>query len=132
MRSLRGSIRDHELRRRSGVVLVLCLVTMLIFGGLIAQYSRRVLAERRQFRQEIYYEQTAALADAGVLLAEAAWQKDPKWTGVQWKIPAGMIHQTNSADVVILVRDGQCTVSSRYPANAEIPLQVTRTRKFTP
>ena len=83
-------------------------------------------------RKEIEHLQTAKLADAGLLLAEKSKLKDPAWTGLTWNLPPGSIHQTNSAEVVISVQEDFCTVIARYPGNADIPFQVTRTRKLTP
>ena len=117
---------------RRGSVTVLALVTLLILSALLAQYTRRVLMERRQFRQEILHQQTEKLADAGLQLAEDSRQKDAAWTGVTWNLPPGEIHQTNSAEVVIRMQDDTCTVVARYPANIDIPFQVTRTRKLKP
>ena len=111
---------------------MLALVTLLILSALLAQYTRRVLMERRQLRQEILHQQTVKLADAGLQLAEDSRQKDATWTGITWNLPPGEIHQTNSAEVVIRMQDDICTVVARYPANIDIPFQVTRTRKIKP
>ena len=99
-------------------------------SALLAQFTRRVLTDRRQFRQEILHQQAEKLADAGLQLANDARQKDPAWTGVTWNLAPGEIHQTNSAEVVIQMQDDTCTVVARYPANIDIPFQVTRTRKI--
>ena len=88
--------------------------------------------ERRQMRNEVDYMQTEKLAEAGLLLAQSAKAKDPAWSGVTWNLQPGSIHQTNSAEVVITLQEESCTVIARYPTNAEIPFQVTRTRKLAP
>ncbi len=117
---------------RRGSVTVLALVTLLILSALLAQYTRRVLMERRQFRQEILHQQAEKLADAGLQVAQDSREKNAAWTGITWNLPPGEIHQTNSAEVVIRMQDDTCTVVARYPANFDIPLQVTRIRKITP
>ena len=117
---------------RRGAVTIVALVVLMILAGLIAQQVSRALSDRRHSRQQVLHLQTEKLAAAGLDLAATLHTADPAWTGMTWKIPAGSIHQTNTAEVTIKVQDGTCTVVSRYPANNEIPFQVTRTRKLTP
>ena len=117
---------------RRGAVTIVALVVLMILAGLIAQQVSRALSDRRHSRQQVLHLQTEKLAEAGLKLAATSHAADPAWTGTTWKVPAGVIHQTNSAEVTINVQDGTCTVVSRYPANNEIPFQVTRTRKLTP
>lgn len=117
---------------RRGAVTIVALVVLMILAGLIAQQVGRALSDRRHSRQQVLHLQTEKLAEAGLELAATSYTADPAWTGTTWKVPAGLIHQTNSAEVTIKVQDGTCTVVSRYPANNEIPFQVTRTRKLTP
>jgi hypothetical protein len=117
---------------RRGAVTIVALVVLMILAGLIAQQVSRALSDRRHSRQQVLHLQTEKLAEAGLDLATTSYAADPAWTGLTWKIPAGSIHQTNTAEVTIQVQDGTCTVVSRYPANNEIPFQVTRTRKLTP
>jgi len=117
---------------RGGAVTVVALLVLLILGLIVAQFVRRVLMERRQVRQEVLHMQAEKLADAGLSLAAASRRDDPAWTGFTWNLPAGTIHQKNTAEVTIRMQDETCTVVARYPANSQIPLQVTRTRKLSP
>lgn len=117
---------------RRGAVTIVALVVLMILAGLIAQHVNRALGDRRHSRQQVLHLQTEKLAEAAMTLAVQSYSADPAWTGFTWKVPAGSIHQTNSAEVTIGVQDGTCTVISRYPANTDIPYQVTRTRKLTP
>ena len=117
---------------RRGAVTIVALVVLMILAGLIAQQVSRALSDRRHSRQQVLHLQTEKLAEAGLKLAATSHAADPAWTGTTWKVPAGVIHQTNSAEVMITVQDGTCTVVSRYPTNNDIPFQVTRTRKSTP
>jgi type II secretory pathway component PulK len=128
-------ISTHPVRiaaQRRGAASIVAIAVLVILAGIMAQQVRRVLMERRQMRNEVAYLQTEKLADAGLLLAQKSKSKDPAWLGLTWNLPPGSIHQTNSAEVVITVQDDSCTVVARYPANAEIPFQVTRTRKLAP
>ena len=118
--------------RHRRLVIPVALVTLLVLAGMLGQHVRRVLMERRQFRQEVLNLQAEKLAEAGIELAVSSRQQDPVWSGITWNLPAGTIHQTNSAEVVIRMQDDTCTVVARYPANIEIPFQVTRTRKLKP
>jgi hypothetical protein len=111
---------------------VIALLVLLILSALAVQYVRRVLTDRRQFREEVLHLQTEKLADAGLLLAKASREKDAAWNGLTWNLPAGAIHQTNSAEVVITMQEETCTVVARYPINSHTPYQVTRTRKLIP
>lgn len=122
----------HVAAQRRGAASIVAIAVLVILAGIMAQQVRRVLMERRQMRNEVAYLQTEKLADAGLLLAQKSKSKDPAWLGLTWNLPPGSIHQTNSAEVVITVQDDSCTVVARYPANAEIPFQVTRTRKLAP
>jgi type II secretory pathway component PulK len=118
--------------RRRGAVTIVAMVVLMILAGLIAQQVSRALSDRRHSRQQVLHLQAEKLADAGLSLAATSYAADRAWTGTTWEIPVGSIHQTNSAEVTIRVQEGNCTVVARYPANTEIPFQVTRTRKLTP
>ena len=122
----------HVAAPRRGAASIVAIAVLVILAGIMAQQVRRVLMERRQMRNEVAYLQTEKLAEAGLLLAQKSKSKDPAWLGLTWNLPPGAIHQTNSAEVVIKVQDDSYTVVARYPANAEIPFQVTRTRKLIP
>jgi hypothetical protein len=130
MRKLRGPRLRNSSTTRSGAMTVLCLVTLLIFSAMISQSVRRVLLERRQFRNEILGVQAEQLAETALRMAGTQRMQDPTWSGMVWELPVGMIHQTNSARVVIEMQDDVCKVIVRYPTNRELPVQVTRTRKL--
>ena len=136
MRYAENMIKAIETRHltvpRRGAASIVAIAVLVILSGIMAQQVRRVLMERRQMRNEVVYLQAAKLGEAGILLAAEARTKDPAWNGMTWTLPPGTIHQTNSAEVVISVQEQTCTVVSRYPANADIPFQVTRTRKLSP
>jgi len=121
-----------KLTHRHGAASIVAIAVLAILAGILAQQTRRVVMERRQMRNEVAYLQTEKLAEAGLLLAQTSKAKDPAWSGVTWNLLPGSIHQTNSAEVVITVQEESCTVIARYPTNAEIPFQVTRTRKLAP
>ncbi len=118
--------------QRRGAASIVAVAVLVVLAGIMAQQIRRVLMERRQMRDEVTHMQAKKLAEAGLLLAAQAVKKDPQWTGMTWTQAPGAIHQTNSAEVVISVQEHSCTVVARYPANAEIPFQVTRTGKLSP
>ena len=122
----------HVATARRGAASIVAIAVLVILAGIMAQQVRRVLMERRQMRNEVAYLQTEKLAEAGIMLAQKSKSKDPAWMGLTWNLPPGSIHQTNSAEVVITVNGDSCSVIARYPVNAEIPFQVTRTRKLAP
>jgi type II secretory pathway pseudopilin PulG len=117
---------------RRGAASIVAIAVLVILAGIMAQQVRRVLMERRQMRNEVNYLQTEKLVDAGFMLAQKSKSIDSAWMGLTWNLPPGAIHQTNSGEVLITVQGDSCTVVARYPANAEIPFQVTRTRKMAP
>lgn len=122
----------HAVAARRGAASIVAIAVLVVLSGIMLQQVRRVLMERRQMRNEVAYLQTEKLADAGLMLAQKSITKDAAWAGFTWNLPPGAIHQTNSAEVVITVQDDSCTVVARYPLNAEIPFQITRTRKLAP
>lgn len=128
-------ISGSTTRRRScrrGTIAIVALLVLSVMGALIAEHARRVLMERRQLKQSVVERQADALAEAALLIAASALKADPAWTGLEWKLPVGAIHQTNSAEVLIQAQDGDCTVVVRYPVNSRQPVRVTRSRKVNP
>ena len=116
---------------RKGGIAVVAMVVLLVSSLLITQYIRRAVNDRNHVKAEVERLQALSLADAGVALAEKAILKDPAWTGTQWDLPPGTLHQTKSGSVVISVSDGSCTVIARYPANSSSPVQITRKVSLT-
>lgn len=117
---------------RRGAASIVAVAVLVVLAGIMAQQVRRVLMERRQMQNEIAHLQAEKLAEAGLMLARQKRAADPNWISVTWTLPPGKIHKTNSAEVVIYMQENNCTVVARYPANTEIPFQVTRTRKMSP
>lgn len=121
-----------SLHRRKGGAVVFVLAAMLIVSTIWVSWTRRALSDRRQLREQIQQQQTDRLAQAGLLMARQNLQQDASWTGTSVVVPAGVIHQTNSGELTISVRDGLITVTARYPSQEEIPYKVTRTGTITP
>ena len=117
--------------RRRAVVTVMVLVVLLIMSAMIAQFVRRAVGDRRQMRQELQQQQTFQLALAAEDRAVKMYAKDDVNSGDIWEIPAGVLHQTNSAQVVISVVEGTATVVAKYPFNSDLPIQVTRTIRLS-
>lgn len=117
---------------RKATVSVMVMLVLLLLMGLIVSQVRRVLGDHRQVNKDLYHLQAEHLAFAGLQKAAAAWTAQDSYTGEQWLIPPGTVHQTNTGSVLISVSaDGQCQVVSRYPTNHEIPFQVTRTQRLS-
>ena len=129
---LRSSPEPVTSHPRRGGISVVAMVVLLVTSLLIAQYVRRAINDRRQTRVEADRIQAESLAEAGLLVAAKAVSKDPAWTGTQWNLSAGVVHQTNTGSVVISFKDGLCTVVARYPANSKSPIQVTRRETLVP
>ncbi|MEZ6132220.1 MAG: hypothetical protein R3C59_26465 [Planctomycetaceae bacterium] len=112
--------------RRATVSVVVVVVLMLIMA-LVAQYTRQAMADRRQLRVELRAQQTVQLAEAGILRLRQQRSTDTGYSGETWNLPAGTIHQTNSARVTISIQDNAATVVALYPVNSPNPLKITRT-----
>ncbi len=126
-----GSADEKVGYRRKAAISVMVMLVLLLLSGMMAAQVRRVLSDRRQSRQEVFHLQAEHLAQAGMIKAAAAWNTLGEYQGEDWNLPAGIIHQTNSAAVEIRISgDGECRVIARYPANYEVPFQVTRTQRF--
>ncbi|MFN9977706.1 MAG: hypothetical protein ACK58T_48145, partial [Phycisphaerae bacterium] len=129
----RRSIRPPQSNPEScrGAITTIVLVILLLISGIIATMVRRVIIERRSLRNEIDYLQAEKLADAGLTLATQHLNQNPEWCGLRREFSQGLIHQTKSGELQIIVSEQkEMTVTARYPANEKIPFQVTRTRKI--
>lgn len=124
--------RRHSHRGRRAIVSVVVLIVLMLITGLIAQYARRAVGDRRQMRIEMQHQQTIKLAEAGVLRLKQKMADDAEFTQDTWNLPAGTIHQTNTGTVEITVNEETATIVARYPANKENPLKVTRTVDVKP
>lgn len=113
-------------KRRSGVVTAVVVVALIFLSGLVVEFARRAINDRRQIRQELLQVQTRELARAGVLrVSQNQTAKNDRW-----EIAPGTIHQTNSAIVEISVTDTDATVTATYPSNLDHPIQVTEKVAF--
>ena len=116
---------------RRGSVSVMAILVLTLLAALVGSQMRRVLLERRQMRSELWYTQTLQLANAGLLRAAEQHRRSHAYRGETWNLPAGRIHKTNSAEMVIRVTsDQECVVTARYPANSDTPFRVTRSGRL--
>lgn len=125
--SLPATTRQHR-----GIVTVMVIVVLMLMSGLILAFVQRALSDRRQVRRELQYRQTVQLAAAGIQQAKAQRSDNQDYEGEVWTIPAGRIHQTNSAEVTIRITGSQAEVIARYPADQDIPFQVTQKVSLLP
>lgn len=124
------SAHPHEGRKGGAIVVV--IAALVIVSTLWVAWTQRTMSDRRQIREVVLQRQTERLAEAGVLMARQAIQKDAAWTGTQVVVPAGVIHKTNSGELAISVQNGLITVVAKYPSQEEIPYKVTRTGTVAP
>jgi type II secretory pathway pseudopilin PulG len=109
----------------------MALVVLMVLSGLMGIVMQGVIAERRQMQRQSWQDQTEQLVSTAFSIAERMTDTTPGWAGTMWTLPAGVLQQTNSAEVVIRVLDGQCTVIARYPAQLEQSVRITRTRTIS-
>jgi len=118
--------KSETSKRRRGVISVIVVVVLMLIMALVAQYTRKAIADRRQVKTESQYQQTVQLAEAGILRLQQQREADGDYTGETWTLPSGTVHQTNSAQVVITIKDDEATIVARYPFNVQNPLKITR------
>ncbi|MCP4507264.1 MAG: hypothetical protein GY826_12855 [Fuerstiella sp.] len=123
--------------RRHAAVIVMVLLTLMIMSGLVAQFFRRAITDRRQVRNEFQHQQAIQLTLAAEQLLSERLAVDADYKGETWDHPAGVLHQTNTASVVIAIANTAtnariATLTARYPANADLPFKVTRTVRLSP
>lgn len=117
---------------RGGIVTAMVIVVLILVSGLILSFVQRSVTDRRQTRRELEYQQTVQLAAAGIKRAEVLRRADSNYAGEIWEIPAGQIHQTNTASVTIRIDGLQASVVARYPSQRAVPFQVTQEVALTP
>jgi hypothetical protein len=116
---------------RRGATAVMALVVLMVLSGLMGIVMHSVIAERRQMQRQSWQDQTEQLVTSAFSIAERMLKTTPGWAGTTWTLPSGVLHQTNSAEVVIRVLDGHCTVIATYPAQMEQTVRITRTRTIS-
>lgn len=128
---MKHHVRQHNQRR--GSVSVFILVVIVLMSGILLARARHTVAQHRQTRNEQQHLQTRFLADAGIQIARDAWRSSPTTFQLDWIIPSGAIHQTNSGLVTIrTTATGECTVVAEYPVSADFPSRISRTEKLSP
>jgi hypothetical protein len=119
-------------QRRKGTAVVVALLSLLLISAILAQQVQRVIADRRSEQDETLRLQTEKISNCVFQYAMNRLQKEPTWTGTTCNLPAGMIHQTNSAAIQISVSQKTLTVTARYPADSAHTCQITRTGAINP
>lgn len=112
---------------RRAVVTVMVLLVLILLAALLAEFVRRGMTDNRQMRRELHQQQAEQLAVAGIDTLKSKLAADASYAGETWDIPAGMIHQTNTGQVVISIDGTTATIVARYPKNLDQPVQVTKT-----
>ena len=116
---------------RRAIVTVMVLLVLILLAALLAEFVRRGMTDNRQMRRELHQQQAQQLAVAGIDTLNSKLAADASYAGETWEIPAGIIHQTNTGQVVISIDDTTATVIARYPNNLDQPVQVTKTVRIT-
>jgi len=123
--------------RRHAAVIVMVLLILMIMSGLVGQFFRRAMADRRQTRNEMQHQQAIQLTLAAEQLLAVRLAADINYKGETWDHPVGVLHQTNTGSVLISITDSSpddriATLTARYPANADLPFKVTRIVRLSP
>ncbi|APZ91759.1 hypothetical protein [Fuerstiella marisgermanici] len=130
MKILRALQARDAAHPRRAIVTVMVLVVLILMSGLVAEFVRRAVTDRRQMQRELEHRQTRLLAVAGLERAQRMVAADTEYTGETWQIADGVFNQTKSAVVKISISDGMTTATAQYPTDQEIPFKVTRTARL--
>lgn len=127
-----NTLSTRQSSRRRGTVTVVVAVLLMLILGMVAEYTRKAVGDRRQIRVQQQQQQTRELAQAGLLRLQQRRLQNADYAGESWQVPAGFIHQTNSASVTISVQDDTARIVARYPLEADFPQQMTLVVKLQP
>jgi Tfp pilus assembly protein PilX len=124
--------RIHNSTKQKGSVSVFVLVVIALMAGLLLARAKNTISRHRHTRHDAQHLQTTQLANAGMRIAERAWQDSTEPFQFEWELLPGTVHQTNSGRVTIVTTaDGDCTVVAQFPTNVDLPFRVTRTQGFS-
>lgn len=130
MMSFLQKTRPQTSSTRAGAITAMVLVVLIVLSMLTVAVVRRVLTERQHTRGESHRIQTQQLVEAGFLRIQQAVAADPAFSGDTWKLAQGTLHPRHSAEVEMTRGDNGWTVTARFPAQEEFPVQITQTRKL--
>lgn len=117
---------------RRGTVTVVVVVLLMLILGMVAEYTRKAVGDRRHIRVQQQHQQTRELVRAGLIRLQQQRLQNASYKGESWQVPAGVIHQTNSASVTISVQDDTARIVARYPLEADYPQQITHVVDLPP
>lgn len=119
-------------RRRSGMALLVVLVSLAIVSTIGMTLMRMALMHHRQAQREAFAAQSRWLAESAFDQAALRMKADAKFEGLTWSVPAAELDGRHVGQVTIAVRPiamtpqrREITIIADFPANTD---QRARTR----
>ena len=120
--------KDHR-RRRSrrgrrqarGFILFGVLICLVIAGAMVLGWFRDLASQRRQQRLVEQKAQTKWLAEAGIERAASKLQRDRRYTGETWHVPAADMNGHDDAQITIRVAAANQPHRHTLEATADFP-----------
>ena len=118
--------------RRSGVILVVAMICLLLASALVGTLLKMAVAQRRYAKTEAAALQTEWLAESALDRAAAALAEDASYAGETWTVPAEDLDGTHSGRVVIEIvpakagNPRELKVIAQYPAEGSQKTKCTK------
>jgi type II secretory pathway component PulK len=119
--------------RRTGAVLVVALVCLLVIMAIIGTMLRRTLRNYRQLHIERDLRQTELLLEAGIARAATRLTADPNYRNETWNLPTDAVTNSGEARVTIALlpiagrKSLIANVTAEYPIGRETSIRRSRT-----
>lgn len=113
-------------RPRSGVVLVIIVVFIVVSLALFGLWTRSIVRERDRQSLRQFRVQAERLAEAGIQRASALRTANAAYSEETWSVPAEDLDNVHAAQVRIHVAANQDGNATRYEVTAEYPLGAVR------
>lgn len=127
---------SHTVRGRSGTVLIVALVCLLVVIGLLGTMLQGTLQVYRQLHVERDRRQTELLLQGGIDRAAFRLANEPGYRGETWNLPAASILGSSDGRVTIeTLRESdqqpwQVHVVAEYPLGNDLSIRRSRTSQI--
>jgi hypothetical protein len=129
--------RNRIPRSRSGAVLVVALVCLLIVMSLLGSMLQGALRAQRQLHSERDRRQTELLLAAGADRAAVLLSTQPDYRGDTWHLPAASITGRGTGQVITTIarqsddQPWEVRVVAEYPLGGDLSIRRSRTFLLT-
>lgn len=130
---------SRDVHRRSGSVLVVFMVSLLLLSLTVAAMTKVMLMQRDMVRNSELQIQSEWLFQSAVARAATQFEADADYQGEEWTIPAESLKQPSGAVATISVEPAEEQTKARrvkitllYPPDKAIRAMVSREVSITP